>query len=291
MKAPPFAYVRATTLDEVFRLCSEKSIETKLLAGGQSLLATLAYRLSEPERLIDITRLPELKGIIDAPGAVRVGALTTHAELGRSPLIKSHAPMIAEAVPLIGHAAIRNRGTVGGSLANADPAAELPACMVALDAAIVTRSAKGERKIPAGEFFTGLFSTALQDGELITGVELPKPAAGQRATVIEIARRSGDYAMAGIAARLAFANGICSAPRLVFFGVGDRPTRATTAEAALQGAALDGASIARAAEALAADLDPPGDSHGSPEMKRHLARVLLKRALEQLGREPEARAA
>src|SRR6185503_1150360 len=153
MKAPPFAYVRAASLADVFRLWGAAGPEAKLLAGGQTLLASLAFRLSDPGTLIDISRVQELKGIAQAGDAVRVGALTTHTELGASELVRRHVPLLTEAVPLIAHPAIRNRGTLGGSLAYADPAAELPACAVALDATIVACSAKGERRIPASQFF------------------------------------------------------------------------------------------------------------------------------------------
>ena len=201
MKAPPFSYVRAATLAEAFQLWRDAGPEARLLAGGQSLLASLAFRLSEPGALIDISRVRELRGISQSGTAIRVGALTTHAELGRHELLRQHVPLLAEAVPLIAHPAIRNRGTLGGSLAFADPAAELPACCVALDAMIVARNAADERRIPAAQFFTGLYATALKPNELIAAVEFPVAKAGERAAILELARRSGDYAMAGVAAR------------------------------------------------------------------------------------------
>jgi carbon-monoxide dehydrogenase medium subunit len=166
MKAAPFSYVRATSLAEAFRMWSAAGPESRLLAGGQSLLASLAFRLSEPAALIDISRVPELGGIAQAGQAeatIRIGAALTQAELGRNELVRRHLPLIAEAVPLIGHPAIRNRGTIGGSLAFADPAAELPACAVALDAVVIARSAAAERRIPAARFFTGLYATALAE--------------------------------------------------------------------------------------------------------------------------------
>lgn len=291
MKAPPFAYVRAASLDHAFELWSEAGGEAKLMAGGQSLLAALAFRLSEPARLIDISRVAELQGIVETPAGVRIGALTTHAQIGRNAAIKALAPLLAEAAPLIAHPAIRNRGTIGGSLAFADPAAELPACCVALDARIIARSAAGERAIAAGDFFTGLYATALGERELIAAIEVPRPSPGMRTAILEIARRSGDYAMAGIAARLEITRGTCAEPRLVFFGVGDVPVRARGAEAAIAGAAIDAVAIARAQDALAEDLDPPADLHGGPAMKRHLAGVLLQRALARLAMAAEARAA
>jgi carbon-monoxide dehydrogenase medium subunit len=291
MKAPPFAYVRAGSLADVFALWSAAGPDAKLLAGGQSLLATLAFRLSEPSTLIDISRVAELAGISAVGDGIRVGALTTHAELGASDLVRRHAPLLAEAVPLIAHPAVRNRGTIGGSLAYADPAAELPACVVALDATIVARSATGERRIAAAQFFTGLYATALADNELIAAVELSARKPQERAVILELARRSGDYAMAGIVARAQVSAGTLTDPRLVFFGVGDAPVTAKGAMAALAGKSATPDTIARAQAALDVDLDPPADLHGGPEMKRYLARVLLARALTRLTGAEEARAA
>lgn len=279
MKWPAMGYARAGSLDELWGLLAANP-SAQLLAGGQTLLAALAFRLSEPGLLIDITRVGALRGIAVADGALRIGALTRHAELGRDPLVAQHAPLLREAVPLIAHPAIRNRGTIGGSLAYADPAAELPACAVALDATLVLASARGERRVPAGRFFTGLLSTALEPGEIILAVEVPLPPADRRSAILEVARRSGDYAMAGLAGTLRLdAEGRVAAPRLVFFGVGDGPVLAARANAALDGRRLDAAAIGAAQAALERDLDPPGDLHGPPELKRHLARVLTGRAL------------
>ena len=283
MKAPRFGYKRPATLAEGLALLAEHGAEARLLAGGQSLLASLAFRLSEPSVLIDISKLGELKGVTRAGDVIRVGAGTTHAALAADPLIKAHVPLIAQAIPLIAHAAIRNRGTIGGSLAFADPAAELPACCVALDARIVARSAKGERRIAAGDFFMGLFSTALEPGDILTAVEFPAPAAGERVAIEEVARRSGDYAMAGVAVRAVSAGGSLKGVRIVFFGVGDGPVLARGAMAALEGTPAGTAQVAAARSALAKDLDPPADQHGGAAMKRHLAGVVLQRALVQIG--------
>ena len=291
MKAPPFAYLRATSLSNAFQLWAAAGPDAKLLAGGQSLIASLAFRLSEPSTLIDITRAQELRGIAQAGDMVRVGALTTHAELGANDLVQRHLPLIAEAVPLIAHPAIRNRGTIGGSLAFADPAAELPACCVALDAVIIARSPTGERRIAAKDFFTGLFTTALGPNELISAVEFPIAKSGERTIILELARRSGDYAMAGIAAKAIVDGTTLVDPRFVFFGVSDGPVVAAKAASTLAGRALTPDLIAQAQAALDADLDPPADQHGSADMKRHLARVLLGRALNRLTGREEARAA
>jgi len=291
MKAPSFAYFRATSLADVFRSWSEAGAEAKLLAGGQSLLATLAFRLAEPPALIDITRVGELAGIAETGDRLRVGALTTHAELGTNALVRQQVPLVAEAVPLIAHAAIRNRGTIGGSLAYADPAAELPACCVALGAEIVARSATGERRIPAAEFFTGLYTTALAEHELIAAVEFPRARPGERTAILELVRRSGDYAIAGVAARAEVARGSLVDPRLVFFGVGEGPVVARAAMAAVAGRPVTQDTIAAAQAALAADLNPRADQHAGPEMKLHLAGVLLARVLRRTAGIEEARAA
>jgi len=270
-------YLRASNLGELWAALSEHGPAAQIMAGGQTLLATLAFRLSEPGVLVDITRIAELRGIGVTGQTLRIGALTRHAELGRDALVRQHAPLLTEAVPLIAHPAIRNRGTIGGSLAYADPAAELPACIVALGATVVAASAEGERRIPAEAFFTDLLQTALQPGEIISAIEIP--IASRVSAIQEVARRSGDYAMAGLAAALRLEAGCVVAPRLVYFGVGNGPVLALRANAALEGRMLDAASISAAQAALAEDLDPPQDLHGPPEMKRHLARVLTSRVL------------
>ncbi|WP_296574883.1 xanthine dehydrogenase family protein subunit M [Phreatobacter sp.] len=280
MKWPAMGYARVESLDELWQVLDAAGPEAQILAGGQSLLATLSFRLSEPSGLIDITRIPALRGVSVTGGTLRLGALTRHADLGRDPLVAAHAPILAQAAPLIAHPAIRNRGTIGGSLALADPAAELPACMVALDATIVVASRSGERRVPAADFFQGLFTTDLQPGEIITAVDVPVATPASRQTIVEVTRRSGDYAMAGLAAVLAVtADRTVDAARLVFFGVGSGAEIARGASVALTGTKLTQATIAAAQGALAGDLDPPGDLHGGPELKRHLARVLTARAL------------
>jgi carbon-monoxide dehydrogenase medium subunit len=282
MKWPAFGYARAASLQDVWRVQAEHGDGVRVIAGGQTLLATLAFRLSEPAILVDITRVAELRGVSAAGGTLRIGALTRHAELGRDPLVARHAPLLAEAVPYIAHPAIRNRGTIGGSLAYADPAAELPACIVALDATVVLVSNGGERRVPARAFFTGLLETALQPCELIAAVEVPVAQPTTRSAIVEVARRSGDYAMAGLALSLSLgADGRVAAPRLIYFGVGNGPVPAARAAAALDGRTLGAEAIAAAQAALADDLDPPSDLHGPPEMKRHLARVLTARALSR----------
>jgi carbon-monoxide dehydrogenase medium subunit len=272
MKWPAFGYVRALALDDVWRLQQEHGEGARVLAGGQTLLATLAFRLSEPSVLVDITRIADLRGITLRDGVLRIGALTRHAELGADPLVATHAPLLAEAVPLIAHPAIRNRGTIGGSLAYADPAAELPACVVALDATVVLASKTGERRVAAADFFTGLLETALRPDELIAAVEVPVATAATRSGIREVARRSGDYAMAGIAVCLSLAGARTASPRLVYFGVGNGPVLARRAGAALEGRTLDASAIAAAQAALGEDLDPPADRRTSRRCGRLLHR-------------------
>ncbi len=290
MKWPAFGYLRATTLREFWQIKADAGPDAKVIAGGQSLLATLAFRLSQPSALIDISRLAELQGIASHGDTLRIGALTRHVELERSELIAAHAPLLGMAAPLIAHPAIRNRGTIGGSIAFADPAAELPACLVALDAVIVLASETGERRVPATTFFLGLYETAMRDDEIIMAVDVPKQRPGQNTVILEIARRSGDYAMAGIACSIDVADGVASTARLVYFGVGEAPVQARAASVALIGKALSESSIAAAQAALADDLDPPDDLHGPGAMKLHLCRVLTGRALAGFAGERRAAA-
>ncbi len=273
MKASKVAYVRAETLDDVFDLLDEAGERARILAGGQSLVAALNLRLDEDVALIDINRVQELSGIADRDETLRIGALTRPVELGASTLIAEHAPLLLQAVPLIAHAAIRSRGTIGGSLANADPAAELAACVVALDAEIVATSRAGERRIPASRFFTGLFDTALRPGELLSAIIVRKAESGERQQILELTRRSGDFAIVGLAGvRRAHST------RLAYFGVGDTPVLAANTMKALGvGATLDAA-----VAALSNDLDPPSDANVSARYRMHLAAVLLRRMVGEL---------
>ena len=282
MKAPPFDYVRADSLEQVFDLLGRHGDGARLLAGGQTLIATLNMRLSEPTLLIDIGGLDALRGIALEGGAVRIGALATHADIEASTLLARHAPLLVQAAPHIAHRAIRNRGTLGGSLAYADPAAEWPACMLALDATVVLASADGERRVAARDFFTGLYSTALAAGELIAACELPALASDERQAFDELARRRGDYAIVGLAARARVRNAVLSDLRLAYLGLADRPLRAARTEQVLQGLAVDEATLTLAVETLGAELQPAGDLTSSAAMKLHLAGVLARRALRQL---------
>jgi carbon-monoxide dehydrogenase medium subunit len=281
MKPAPFEYHRPTSLAETFALLEQYGEDGRVLAGGQSLLPTLNMRLATPRAVIDINRLPGLDGIQMTRDGLMIGALARHEAVEHSALVREHAPLIADAMPYVGHAAIRTRGTFGGSVALADPAAELPACVVALDAVIRVRSRSGEREVPAADFFRGVYTTALDPGELITAV-LVRPTPGWRSAFGELARRHGDFALAGLAAHARIDEDTFREARLVFFGVGTAPVRARRAEAALLAGRADEAAIAAAAEALGTDLDPPADIHGPAALRRQLARVLLTRVVARL---------
>ena len=282
MKAPPFAYARARNLAEVFELLAAHGDGAKLLAGGQSLIATLNMRLSSPQLLIDITRLTQLSGIEVRDGRVRIGALTTHAEIERSPEIRKHLPLLAQAAPHIAHAAIRNVGTFGGSIALADPAAEWPACCVALDAQFVMAGRAGTRRVAARDFFEGLYTTALRPDEVLTQVEIAVPGPEYHSAFVELAQRRGDYAIVGLAAVAKCARGVLSDLRLAFLGVGPVPVLARGAMAAMEGKRAAADTIAAATKALAKDLEPGPDLYSSAATKMHLARALTGRALAAL---------
>ena len=284
MKAPSFAYARPGTLAEVFALLRQHGGNAKLLAGGQSLIATLNLRLSSPDILIDITGLPGLSGVRVEKNRLRIGALTTHRELELSPEIGKHLPLFAQAIPHVAHAAIRNVGTFGGSLAMADPAAEYPACCVALDAQFVISGKSGERRVAAREFFKGMYETALKADEVLVAGEFPL-AAGYRSAFLELARRHGDYAIVGVAAHGKFDGGKFADVRLAFLGAGAAPVLALRASAVLEGKAFSPATVAAAQAALGEDLDPPADLYSSGATKLHLARVLTGRALAALAKD------
>lgn len=273
MKPAPFSYRKARSLDEAVTLLGEK--DARLLAGGQSLIATLNMRLSSPSLLIDINGLDGLNGISIKNGAIEIGCLTRHAQAERSDIIARHAPLIARAIPYIGHPAIRNRGTLGGSIAFADPAAELPACLLALDGEIDATGPKGKRTIKAQDFFKGLFETALSPHDVLTAIRVPTVHKDTQIGFAELARRHGDYAIVGLAAS-ARANGKGLADiRLAYFGVGNTPVRARKAEAALADGNIDAA-------IGALDLAPNDDVQATAATKKHLAGVLLRRVAKQL---------
>jgi carbon-monoxide dehydrogenase medium subunit len=270
MKSAAFDYVRAGSVAEAVARLAADPFGTKLIAGGQSLLPALNFRLSAPALLVDIGRLPELAGITLTDTALRIGAACTHASLLTAPEIARHAPLIAEALAHVAHPAIRSRGTVGGSIANADPAAELPAVMLALDATMIVEGTSGTRRILATDFFTGMFETALAADEILVALEIPR--CERRWGFAELARRHGDYAIVGIAATIA-----ADTTRLGFFAVGPTALLASRAAAALGTEPLDRDRIEAACAALAEDLPEHGDPEAGAAMRLHLARVLLRR--------------
>jgi carbon-monoxide dehydrogenase medium subunit len=284
LKPSPFAYAKPADLAEALRLKADHGDDGTFIAGGQSLVATLNMRLSSPEILIDIGGVSELSGIEISDGRVRIGALTRHRDLEDSAQIKAHAPLIAEAITQVAHPAIRNRGTMGGSIAFADPAAELPACILALDGAIEIAGPDGRRKVAAGDFFKGLYDTDLGAGEIITAAEFSADSKDWRTGFDELARRHGDYAMAGLAARLRMDGEAVAEARLVYFAVGDKPVLAAAAGGAITGKPLAPETIEAAAASLDGDLEPFDDLHSSAAMKLHLARELTRRVLTKIAR-------
>ena len=281
VKFPGFVYHRPTSLDEAVELIGRLGGDAKVLAGGQSLLPVMALRLGQPEHLVDISRVSGLDVLAHDDGVVRVGARVTHAQVEDAPMVRRYAPLLADAMPWIAHRAVRNRGTVCGSLAHADPAAELPAIALALDASLVARSVRGERIIAACDFFEGFLTTSLAPDELLCEVRFPVVAPGTVTVVSEVSRRHGDYAMVGLAASLHRDHaGTIDDVALALFAVGSTAVRATKAEDALRGRTLTPDTIATAVAALREELDPPGDNHASPAYRRHVAGVVLARTLQ-----------
>jgi aerobic carbon-monoxide dehydrogenase medium subunit len=280
VKPAPFEYHRPESLDQAVALLAEHGWDAKLLAGGQSLIPAMNFRLAQPAVLIDLNRIPELDGIDESDGALRIGAMARQAAAERSAIVASRAPLLAEALPQVAHAQIRNRGTVGGSVAHADPAAELPAVMVALEAAFRVRGPSGERTIAAEAFFTSLFATALEPEEILTAIHLPALPPRSGSAFLELSRRHGDFALAGVAASLVLDEaGRCAAVRIALLGVGDGPVLARRAAAVLEGADPTAEAIAEAAEVACGEVDTSGDIHASAEYRRHLVGVLVRRAL------------
>lgn len=282
MKAADFDYACPKTLDEALLLLAKQDREVMPLAGGQSLMPMMNFRLSMPDLLVDLNAIEGLAGLADESEHITIGAMNRYTDLDQSEHVATHLPIIKHAIPFIAHPAIRNRGTIGGSTALADPAAEMPALLLALDAIITAISKDGERTMPADDFFLGLYETALQPGEIIKSISFPKAAGARHFAFDELARRHGDYAMVGLAIT-AEAVMPLSNVRLAFFGIGDRAMRAKAVEDRLNGrAADDDKACQEAIEAIKA-LPFNGDLNASAETKRHLATVLLSRALRKLG--------
>jgi len=282
VKPPAFRYLAPHTLEEALALRAEHAGDSAVLAGGQSLMPLLNLRMAFPGTLIDVGRVSELAGIREWDGGVAIGAMTRQRAAERSKLIGERAPLVAKALPSIGHPAIRNRGTIGGSIAHADPAAELPAVALALDAELVAASSSGERTIPASDFFAGYLTTSLAPDELLVEIRLPSLPDGHGSAFVELARRHGDFALVGVGAAVALdAAGAIADARLVFIGVGGAPVRAHEAEALLRGATPTDEVYAEAAERARDEIDPGSDSHASGAYRRRIAGVLAQRALRE----------
>ena len=279
MKPAPFAYAKARSVAHAIELLVDD--DARLLAGGQSLIATLNMRLSHPALLVDINGVGGLDRIASNNGHIEIGALVRHAQAERSPELARRAPLIALAMPHIGHPAIRNRGTIGGSVAFADPAAELPACVLALGGELTIAGPRGSRVVRADDFFKGLFETALTARDVLTAIRIPAAGADTRVGFAEFARRHGDYAMVGLAACARADGQRLRDLRLAYFGVASTPVRAHHAEQALTERDIDAA-----VHALAQDLNPPDDVQASGAVKTHLAGVLLRRVARQLDQAP-----
>ncbi len=285
MKAPAFDYVRASTISEAFSAYESYGEDAVYLAGGHSVLPALNLRLQAPSAVIDISRIDELSGIELVNGWLRIGAMTRHVQVLKDPLIAQHAPLLAAAAPHVAHPAIRNRGTIGGSVSLADPASEFPAMMLALRAELEIAGPDGTRRVAADDFFHDLYETAIQPGEILRAVFVPPRADGTVSVFDELARRRGDYALVGAGIQAVLNNGIVDRIDVAFFSVSHMPLRARSVEATLTGKPLNADTIAAAQTALLADIEPSDDPQMPAKTRVHLAQVLLGRLLEKLGAE------
>lgn len=285
MKPPVFSYAAPTTVGEALTLLAERQREdeeVRVLAGGQSLIPLMNFRLAAPSWLVDLNRIERLGFIRSEDGRLVVGAMTRQADVEESDEVRQTAPLLAEAVGLVAHAPIRHRGTIGGSLAHADPAAELPAVLLALDGELAVASQRGERTVPAAEFFLGPFSTALAPDEILTEIRLPARSSGSGVghAFVEFSRVHANFALVGVAAVLEISGGRIERAALALSGVAGTPIRSTGAEQLLVGRAPDTDTIHAAAQAATSELDPPPDVHAGPDYRRRLARTQVQRALE-----------
>jgi len=287
VKPAPFRYLRANTLEEAFAAYAQADGDCRYMAGGQSLIPALSLRLQAPSLVIDISRLEELRGISLEGNVLRIGALTRHNETLHSPEIAKYAPLLSKAAPYVAHPAIRNKGTLGGTIAHADPAAEFPAMILALDAELEIASPEGRRRTPANGFFQGLYETGLEPGEILVAIHAPAFGANDRCAYHELARRRGDYPLVGCGVRVTIEDGIATNCRFAFVAAGPVPQRALHAEAAVERKPLDDDSMAAAQEALEKDLQPDNDSETPAAMRVHLAKVLLGRLLRQIAGKPQ----
>ena len=282
MKPAQFTYIRAESVDQVLDLLERSPGSAKILAGGQSLNPTLNMRLSAPDMLIDINDIDDLKGIEVAEGLLRVGALTRHAEIEQSELVATHAPLLKKAIGHVAHAAIRNRGTIGGNVSLADPASELPACCVALNAGITIQNKHGTRVVRARDYFKDLYETDLQENDLMTSISFPVAGETTVCAFREFVRRKGDFASTGLAVNAELEDGVFTSFSPVFFAVATTPVLATGVAQRLVDTALTKERIRQAIAAVDDDVDITGDAYMSTEMKRHLAKHYLGEVIEEL---------
>jgi carbon-monoxide dehydrogenase medium subunit len=288
VKPAPFKYARAESAEEASSLLVEYGDEAKILAGGQSLIPLLSMRLARPEVLVDINRIDALK-TVTRNGALSIGATATQATVLRSAEVQQYAPILTEALTHVGHVGIRSRGTVGGSTAHADPASEIPAVLLALDAEIVATGPNGERTIPAEEFFVSTFTTSLEEDEVLTRVNLPYPIDAARWAFYEVARRHGDFALVGVAAVAEVdGSGVVTKARIALSGVSDTPVRAKEAEEALVGRSLSDAAD-EAGRLAEQHIDPPADFHASAQYRGEVSRALVSRAINKMANEEGTR--
>ena len=278
MKAPDFSYEKPTTISDVLVLLTNNELECQLLAGGQSLMPMMNFRMANPDTLVDISNVSELSGIYERDETIGIGPMVRYRELELSEIIKTHCPLVSMVLPYVAHAAIRNRGTIGGSIGLSDPAAELPAVLLVLDGKIEITSEKGIRLEPAHTFFKGVYETSCEPGELITKIILPKKLPKQKFGFHEIARRHGDYAMAGVCIAYDFDFRV----RVAFFGVADRAVRSIAVENLLSGNSDLSDELIKNAQNKLNDIEFEGDMNAGPEAKKHLAKVVLERALKEM---------
>ena len=284
MKPPPFEYVRPVDLNGVPGALAQNSGETKILAGGQSLVPMMNLRLVAPKRLVDINRVTGLDRIARDGDRLLIGALARHTDVLTSPVVREYAPLVVAAYRHVAHRPIRNRGTIGGNLAHADPASELPAVMLALDAEFVLRSLAGERQVAAERFFLGTFETAARAAEVLTAIHIPLAAGSRRWGFEETSQRQGDFALVAVAVTFAVDGGRCANPRLAYAGVADHALRLAAAEASLEGQSPDETVFERVGTKAAEAADPPEDVHADAAYRRDLVRALTRRALSAAAR-------
>lgn len=281
MKPAAFDYYAPTTVEDVMALLKRHGSDARLLAGGQTLLPMMNFRLAAPEVIIDLNRIPELAYINEAGGRVHIGAMTRQRTLEFSPVIARELPLLHEAIKMVGHLPTRSRGTIGGSLANADSAAEIPMILQVLEGEVLVRGPDGERTIPAAEFVLDAMTTSLAEDEMLAEVRLPVMPPGALFAVEEFSRRRGDFAIAAVAAMLVIKDGRCETARIATAGVSSFSSRLRTAEEVLEGRPIDADAIEKAGEAAAAAVEPVSDRNASEEYRRHLTKVLTSRVLKR----------